>query len=60
MDESEPVCSFCSKKASEVTCIIKGPSELLYICDECVAICAEIVVDYARSDKVVVSHYWGA
>lgn len=34
-------CSFCSKSDSEVRKMIAGPG--VYICDECVDICQEIV-----------------
>ena len=41
-------CSFCSKNQSDVRKLIAGPS--VYICDECVDICNEII-----SDDVVVA-----
>lgn len=34
-------CSFCGKDLDEITQLIAGPD--VYICDECVDICAEIV-----------------
>lgn len=34
-------CSFCGKAAPEVRKIIMGPG--IYICDECVALCVEIL-----------------
>lgn len=34
-------CSFCGKAAAEVRKVISGPG--IYICDECVALCAEIL-----------------
>lgn len=36
-----PGCSFCGKAAAEVRKIIAGPG--IYICDECVATCGEIL-----------------
>lgn len=34
-------CSFCGKNLDEILILIAGPD--VYICDECVDICAEIV-----------------
>lgn len=36
-----PTCSFCGKSAHEVSRLIAGPS--VYICDECVTLCSEIL-----------------
>ena len=36
-------CSFCGKTQDQVRKLIAGPN--VYICDECVDICAEIVQD---------------
>jgi len=45
MEEDKPdtvlKCSFCSKRASEVAKLIAGPG--VYICDECVKTCNEIL-----------------
>ncbi|NUP50102.1 MAG: hypothetical protein HOW97_22735 [Catenulispora sp.] len=42
MSPAEQVhCSFCGKAAPEVRKIIAGPG--IYICDECVALCVEIL-----------------
>ena len=35
-------CSFCNKSEDQVRKLIAGP-EGVYICDECVEICAEII-----------------
>ena len=35
-------CSFCGKSQHQVTKIIAGPG--VYICDECIALCNEIIV----------------
>lgn len=35
-------CSFCGKTESQVSKLISGPAGI-YICDECVGICAEII-----------------
>jgi hypothetical protein len=36
-------CSFCGKSQNEVKKLIAGPT--VYICDECVDICNEIIAD---------------
>lgn len=43
-NESNPkkFCSFCGKVQDEVKKLISGPSEI-YICDECVDLCQEII-----------------
>ncbi len=42
-------CSFCGKSQREVRKLIAGPS--VYICDECVDLCNEIVTEeYERED----------
>ena len=38
----EICCSFCGKKQSEVMKLIAGPNNI-YICDECIEICSEII-----------------
>ena len=39
--EKQLFCSFCGKNQSEVKKLIAGPS--VYICDECVALCNDII-----------------
>ncbi len=41
-------CSFCGKSQHEVTKLIAGPS--VFICDECIDLCNEIVRDEAGSE----------
>ena len=41
-------CSFCGKSQDEVDRIIAGPG--VYICDECVRVCANIVEDDLYED----------
>lgn len=41
-------CSFCDKPQNEVRKLIAGPAA--FICDECVAICVEIVASDGRPD----------
>jgi ATP-dependent Clp protease ATP-binding subunit ClpX len=38
-------CSFCGKPRSQVTSIVAGPTPAVAICNECVALCAEIIAD---------------
>ena len=44
-DERDDVlrCSFCSKSQNDVKKLIAGPT--VYICDECVDVCNEIIAD---------------
>ena len=39
--DAQIVCSFCVKPSSEVATMVAGPG--VFICDECVALCAEII-----------------
>ena len=43
------ICSFCRKPQSEVQKLIASPSDgsRAYICDECIAVCANIVKEAA-------------
>ncbi|MCF6291025.1 MAG: ATP-dependent Clp protease ATP-binding subunit ClpX [Desulfobacterales bacterium] len=41
--EATCFCSFCGKNQDEVTKLIAGPS--VYICDECIELCNEIVLE---------------
>lgn len=43
---SAPFCSFCGKGKDEVRTMIQGPS--VYICDECVLVCQEIIEKQGR------------
>ena len=36
-------CSFCNKSQEQVRKLIAGPN--VYICDECIEICSEIIQD---------------
>ena len=45
--EIQSNCSFCGKSQDEVAKLIAGPD--VYICDECIALCNEIVHDDDRS-----------
>ena len=42
-------CSFCDKGPNEVRKLIAGP--VAYICEECVAVCVDIITDDARAQS---------
>jgi ATP-dependent protease Clp ATPase subunit len=45
-------CSFCGKAQNQVVKLIAGPG--VYICDECIDLCNDIIVDEAgRQPKAV-------
>ncbi|MGH2914035.1 MAG: ClpX C4-type zinc finger protein [Solirubrobacteraceae bacterium] len=41
-------CSFCAKDRTEVARLIAGPG--IYICDECIALCVEIMEEQRGPD----------
>ena len=43
-------CSFCSKSQDEVSRLIAGPD--VYICDECVSLCNEIIAQESITDDL--------
>jgi ClpX C4-type zinc finger len=48
----EPVlaaCSFCKKNSQEVTRLVAGPG--VYICDECVALCGQLVAQESTPEQ---------
>ena len=47
-------CSFCNKSQSQVRKLIAGPAGV-YICDECIDICADILEEELEDDDVVES-----
>ena len=49
-NNTEPRCSFCGKAGSEVRRLISGPGNV-FICDECVFLCNELVSDDVASPK---------
>jgi len=50
-DESgQLTCSFCGKSQEEVKKLIAGPT--VYICDECIELCNDIIDEEARLDQV--------
>lgn len=44
-------CSFCAKSQHDVQALIKGPTDALCICDECVDLCATICSDQRAMDR---------
>ena len=44
-------CSFCGKTQDEVKKIIAGPT--VYICDECIDLCNDIMEEEWHKDRVV-------
>ena len=49
-DKVVPRCSFCGKPQDEVRKLVAGPA--INICDECVAICNEILADLEIQDTL--------
>jgi ribosome biogenesis SPOUT family RNA methylase Rps3 len=53
MADPDPLrCSFCGKNQNDVRKLIAGPS--VFICDECVAVCLEIIAEDTRLTDVTV------
>ena len=49
-DENKQLrCSFCGKPQSQVKRLVAGPG--VYICDECVQICLDIINEGAKNEK---------
>ena len=46
-------CSFCGKSQDEVACLIAGPT--VFICDECVDLCADILLQMGNAKLKVKS-----
>lgn len=50
-DKKQLKCSFCGKSQEQVKRLIAGPG--VYICDECIELCSEIIVDEFDDDVEV-------
>ena len=50
-DDMKVVCSFCGKNQDDVKKLIAGPT--VYICDECIELCNEIVLEDKDEVEVV-------
>jgi ATP-dependent Clp protease ATP-binding subunit ClpX len=46
-------CSFCGKNRDEVRKLIAGPT--VYICDECIDLCNDIIAEEAEGEKELVT-----
>ena len=44
-------CSFCNKRQEQVKKLIAGPAGV-YICDECVEICSDIIEEEYEEEPV--------
>jgi ATP-dependent Clp protease ATP-binding subunit ClpX len=54
-DENDNLfCSFCGKNQSEVRKLIAGPA--VYICDECIQLCSEIIEEESEKDSKDTEH----
>ena len=42
-------CSFCGKSQNDVRKLIAGPT--VYICDECIALCNDIIAEEVEKDE---------
>ena len=47
------VCSFCGKSQDEVRKLIAGPT--VYICDECIDLCNDIIAEECDHDETISS-----
>ena len=47
-DNDNLFCSFCGKSQKEVNKLIAGPA--VYICDECIQLCSEIIEEESEKD----------
>jgi hypothetical protein len=56
---SDERCSFCKKGAQAVRRLISGPA--VYICDECVDVCVEIIRDNSSAQRAPATEavHWG-
>ena len=55
-DESKQLkCSFCGKPQDQVKRLVAGPN--VYICDECIALCQEIIADEALEKETESNNY---
>jgi len=50
MSVKELYCSFCGKSQREVRKLIAGPS--VYVCDECISLCNEIIAEEAGKEDI--------
>ena len=48
-DDANLSCSFCGKSQKEVKKLIAGPT--VYICDECIELCNDIIAEEYGQDE---------
>ena len=53
-DENNLFCSFCGKNQKDVKKLIAGPA--VYICDECIQLCSEIIEEENEQDSKSLEH----
>lgn len=53
-DDKLLYCSFCGKSQHEVRKLIAGPS--VYVCDECVELCNDIIRDELSEDEIAIGN----
>ncbi len=53
-DENNLFCSFCGKNQKDVKKLIAGPA--VYICDECIQLCSEIIEEENEQDSRSIEH----
>jgi ATP-dependent Clp protease ATP-binding subunit ClpX len=53
-DNDNLFCSFCGKNQKEVKKLIAGPA--VYICDECIQLCSEIIEEESEKDADAVKN----
>ena len=51
--DTELSCSFCSKNRTDVTKLVAGPNDV-YICNECVTLCHDIVSEEEVNEQVLI------
>ncbi len=53
--DNNQLCSFCSKGKREVSKLIAGPNDV-YICNECIDLCNEIIIEEEEKERAKVVH----
>ena len=58
-DDGRLRCSFCGKPQDAVKKLIAGPGNGVYICDECIGVCSEIVNEEMDSQDIAENNFDG-
>ncbi len=53
-DSKQLKCSFCGKPQDQVRRLVAGPG--VYICDECIALCEDIIREEFAADEQAAEH----